>query len=432
MKIKDIKSREVFDSRGNPTVEAEVFLSDGSKGRAIVPSGASTGSNEAWELRDGDKDRFLGKGVLSAVLNIREKILPALVGLSADDQKMIDQKMIEIDGSENKKNLGANAILAVSLASAKATANSKKIPFYAHLREISEIKSDPILPLPMANIINGGKHADGSTDIQEFMIMPIGAPSFHEAIRSAVEVFHALKKVLKENGFNTTVGDEGGFAPSVQSGNREALSLMTKAIKEAGYEIGKDFAFALDSAASEFHRDGIYDLSAEGSGRKFNSDELVDFYRDLQKDFPIISIEDGLSEGDWVGWQKMTEQIGGKTQLVGDDLLVTNVEFLKKAIDEKTCNAILIKPNQIGTLTETIQAIELAKDSGFKTIISHRSGETEDTTIAHLAVGLGTGQIKTGSLSRTDRVAKYNELLRIEEELGEKAIFAGGDILTRN
>jgi enolase len=398
-------------------VEAEVHLEGGFWGRASVPSGASTGTNEAVELRDDDSSRYGGKGVLNAVKNVNTEIANLLIGKDSSQQEEIDRSMIELDGTENKGRLGANAILAVSLANAKAEANSKGIELYEYVRSLSKVKKDYLLPLPMANIINGGKHASGSTDIQEFMIMPVGAKTFKDAVRMSAEVFHSLKKVLSDNGYGTTVGDEGGFAPNVKEGNGEALSLIGEAIKKAGYESGRDFKLALDVASSELYSEGVYDLKRED--KKFSSEELVSFYEDLCQKFPIISIEDGLSEGDWQGWIHMTERLGDRVQLVGDDLLVTNIKFLERAIKEKAGNAILVKVNQIGTLTETIEAVDMAHKAGWNAIISHRSGETEDVTIAHLVVGLGTGQIKTGSMSRTDRVAKYNELLRIEEKLGE-------------
>lgn len=414
MKIKKIIGREILDSRGNPTVEADVYLEDGSFGRASVPSGASTGSNEAIELRDGDSKRYEGKGVLKAVSNINNKIREVLSGKDAKEQKKIDEILIELDGTENKSNLGANAILAVSLAVAKASASSLGIPLYRHIRSFAKNPKQISLPVPMCNIINGGKHASGSTDIQEFMIIPKNMTSFGEGIRTVTEVFHSLAKVLKENNYGTTVGDEGGYAPQVKNGNREALSLIQTAIEKSGYKLGEDFDLSLDVAASELVENGVYNLKTEERG--LNSEEMIDFYASLMSEFPIISIEDGLGESDWSGWKKMTEKLS-KVQIVGDDLLVTNVKFLEKAISEKSANAILIKVNQIGTLTETIDAVDMAYSAGWNAIISHRSGETEDSTIAHIAVGLGTGQIKTGSVSRTDRTAKYNELLRIEEGL---------------
>ncbi len=429
MKIKDVKAREILDSRGNPTVETDVILEDGTLGRASVPSGASTGSNEACELKDGDKKRYGGKGVLKAVNNVNTEIAKSLIGKDASNQKEIDQILIDLDGTENKERLGANAILATSLAVAKAYANSQKIHLYEYINSLSSYKKPFSLPLPMCNIINGGKHAEGSTDIQEFMIVPIGAKSFSNALQIATEIFHSLKKVLSNNNYGTTVGDEGGYAPSVKKGNEEALTLIKEATQNTGYELGKDVVIALDVASSELYENGKYQLKTEN--KKLESNELINFYKDLKARFPIVSIEDGLAESDWGGWKEMTKILGDNTQLVGDDLLVTNKKFLKKAIEEKAGNAILVKVNQIGTLSETIETVDLAHKSGWKTIISHRSGETEDVTIAHIAVGLGSGQIKTGSLSRTDRVAKYNELLRIEESLGEKALFNPKTILNK-
>ncbi|OGY32321.1 MAG: phosphopyruvate hydratase [Candidatus Andersenbacteria bacterium RIFCSPHIGHO2_02_FULL_45_11] len=420
MKITSIKGREILDSRGNPTVEADVKLEDGTMGRAAVPSGASTGTYEAHELRDADEKRHGGKGVLNAVANINEEIAKALIGHDATDQKAIDQAMIDLDGTPNKGRLGANAILAVSLATAKAAAASQGMPLYAYLLKLAGGKNHT-LPLPMMNIINGGKHAAGSTDIQEFMIMPVGAQTFSHAIQIGAEIFQQLGKVLKEKGYATTVGDEGGYAPNVKDGNAEALALIAEATEKAGYKLGEDVVLALDVAASELHEDGKYHLKTEN--KSLTSEEMVQWYKKLVEDFPIVSIEDGLAEHDWEGWQKLTSELGHKVQLVGDDLLVTNTDFLQKAIDQKAGNAILVKLNQIGTLTETINAINLAAENKWNAIVSHRSGETEDTTISHLAVGLATGQIKTGSLSRTDRVAKYNELLRIEEELEQAAMF---------
>jgi len=415
MKITDIKARQIIDSRGNPTVEADVMLEDGTLGRAAVPSGASTGSNEALELRDGDKSVYLGKGVLKAVQNVTEAIKPALIGKDANNQREVDQIMIDLDGTETKSKLGANAILAVSMAVAKAAAISQKIPLYVHLKNISGSTRDFSLPLPMVNIVNGGQHAANSTDIQEFMIQPVGAKDFAHGMQMCAEIFHTLKKVIAEAGYGTTVGDEGGFAPSVKGGNAEALELVSKAIEKAGYKLGTDIVFALDVAASEFYKDGQYNLETEG--KVLSSEEFVNWLVDLTEKYPIKSIEDGLAEGDWEGWKLLTAKIGDKVQLVGDDLFVTNTKFLKRGIDEKAANAILVKVNQIGSLSETFDAVKMAQDSGFKAIISHRSGETEDTTISHIVVGLGTGQIKTGSMCRTDRTAKYNELLRISEEL---------------
>lgn len=430
MKIKSVHAREILDSRGNPTVEADVVLESGVMGRAAVPSGASTGTFEAHELRDGDS-RYGGKGVLKAVRNVNGEISKTVVGMNADNQKGIDDELVALDGTKNKERLGANAILAVSLASAHAAANEKRTPLYKHINSLSSHPSiyggvggtEFLLPLPMCNIINGGEHASGSTDIQEFMIMPVGAESFSDALRMMAEVYHSLKKVLEKKGYGTTVGDEGGYAPSVRSGNREALELIAESIKNAKYELGKDFALALDVAASELRKDGAYLLETEG--KTLDASGMISMYESLARDFPIVSIEDGLAEDDWDGWKMLTEKMGGSTQLVGDDLLVTNLEFLERGIKEKAGNAILIKLNQIGTLSETISVVERAQNAGWRTVVSHRSGETEDTTIAHVAVGLGAGQIKTGSVSRTDRVAKYNELLRIEEMLGTEAVFAG-------
>ncbi len=415
MKITDIKARQIIDSRGNPTVEADVILEDGTLGRAAVPSGASTGSNEALELRDGDKSVYLGKGVLKAVQNVLEVIKPALLGKDAENQREIDQIMIDLDGTGTKARLGANALLAVSMAVAKASAISKKIPLYAHIKNISGSTRDFSLPIPMVNIVNGGQHAANSTDIQEFMIQPIGGRDFAHRMQMSAEIFHHLKKVIAEAGYGTTVGDEGGFAPSVKGGNAEALELVSQAIERAGYKLGTDVVFALDVASSEFYRDGKYHLETEG--KVLSTEEFVNWLVDLTEKYPIQSIEDGLAESDWEGWKMLTEKIGDKVQLVGDDLFVTNTKFLKRGIDEKAGNAILVKVNQIGTLSETFDAVKMAHEANFKAIISHRSGETEDTTISHLVVGLGTGQIKTGSMCRTDRTAKYNELLRISEEL---------------
>ncbi|NMA02675.1 MAG: phosphopyruvate hydratase [Clostridia bacterium] len=416
--ITDVYAREVLDSRGNPTVEVDVYLEDGSLGRFMVPSGASTGAFEAVELRDGDPERFLGKGVLEAVTNVNALIGPALVGLSAFDQAGIDQMLIDMDGTHNKGKLGANAILGVSIAVAKAAAESLGMPLYRYIGGVNA-KS---LPVPMMNILNGGKHADNNVDIQEFMIMPIGAESFSEALRMGVEVFHSLKKVLKGRGYNTAVGDEGGFAPNLAS-NEEALDVIVEAIHKAGYKPGEDIFLALDVAATELYRDGAYHF--EGQGLTRSSEEMVDFYSELVNKYPIISIEDGLDEEDWQGWKLLTDKIGNKVQLVGDDLFVTNTERLAKGIETKTANSILIKVNQIGTLTETLDAIEMAKRAGYTAVISHRSGETEDVTIAEIAVATNAGQIKTGAPSRTDRVAKYNQLLRIEEELDETAVYKG-------
>lgn len=425
MKIVDIHARQILDSRGNPTVEADVRLSDDTIGRAAVPSGASTGSHEAIELRDAGS-AYGGKGVTKAVAYINGEIRSALIAAEDLDQAGVDKIMIELDGTNNKGRLGANAILAVSLAFAKAAALSRKQPLYVYVAGLAGNQTFT-LPLPMMNIINGGAHAAGSTDIQEFMIMPVGAKSFSHCIQIGAEIFHSLAKVLNSHGYSTTVGDEGGYAPAVKNGNAEALELIAEATKNAGYTLGTDVVLALDVAASELIENGKYNLKTEA--KQLTSDDMINFYRDITSRFPVVSIEDGLAEDDWTGWQSLTEQLGDKIQLVGDDLLVTNTDFLKRGIAEKSANAILIKVNQIGTLTETINAVTMAHEAGWKAVISHRSGETEDTTIAHLAVGLNTGQIKTGSLSRSDRVAKYNELMRIEEELGEGAVFMGRNAL---
>ena len=410
-KISKVQARWILDSRGNPTVEAVVGLDDGSRGRAAVPSGASTGAAEALELRDGGS-RFMGKGVDRAVANVNQQIAPALIGMEATDQRAVDRTMLQLDGTDNKSKLGANAILAVSLATAKAVASSEDLALWHYIAQLTDT-SETSLPLPMMNIMNGGAHANWTTDIQEYMIMPIGALSFAEAVRQASEVFHHLGKILKEQGYPTTVGDEGGYAPHLRGGNGEPLKLIEQAVTQAGYQLGQDFVLALDVAASEFYHDGYYELKNDNA--KLNTDQMIDYVRELVAGNPLASVEDGLAEEDWAGWTKLTERLGAETQLVGDDLLVTNTQRLQKAIDLKAGNAILVKPNQIGSLSETIDAVKLAKANGFNTVMSHRSGETEDTTIAHLAVGLGCGQIKTGSLSRTDRVAKYNELLRIAE-----------------
>ncbi|MGK2943881.1 MAG: phosphopyruvate hydratase [Desulfuromonadales bacterium] len=420
--IIDIYAREILDSRGNPTVEVEVYLESGAMGRAAVPSGASTGEREALELRDGDMDRYLGKGVQKAVAHVNEVITEALLGWEATDQTEIDRKLVEMDGTEFKSNLGANALLGVSLAVAKAAAEDSGLPLYQYLGGINAKE----LPVPMMNIINGGEHADNNVDIQEFMIMPIGAGSFKEALRMGAEIFHALKKVLKDKGYNTAVGDEGGFAPDLKS-NEEALEVIMEAIKAAGYNPGKDVLLALDVAASELYKDGTYILENETQKEKSAAD-LVEFYADLVERYPIISIEDGMAENDWDGWKLLTERLGDRIQLVGDDLFVTNTSILKEGIDKSIANSILIKVNQIGTLTETLDAIEMAKRAGYTAIISHRSGETEDTFIADLAVATNAGQIKTGSLCRTDRVCKYNQLLRIEDELGDVAIYRGAEV----
>src|SRR5881392_991947 len=417
--IGDIHAREVLDSRGNPTVEAEVQLSNGTVGRAIVPSGASTGEHEAVELRDGDKGSYVGKGVLKAVENVNGEIADALGNFDAADQRALDQKMIELDGTENKGRLGANAILAVSMANARAAAICYELPLYRYLGGAGA----NTLPTPMMNILNGGAHADNNVDFQEFMVMPVGAPSFSEALRWGVEVFHTLKGVLKKRGYSTAVGDEGGFAPSVKS-NVEAIEVVLEAIQQAGYKPGEEIAIALDPAASEFFQDGKYVFRKSDKSSK-SSDDMVRFWAKWANDYPIVSLEDGLAENDWEGWANLTKEIGGKIQLVGDDLFVTNVQFLQEGIDKSVANAILIKVNQIGTVSETLDAIDLARRNGYTSIISHRSGETEDTFIADLAVATGAGQIKTGSASRTDRIAKYNQLLRIEEELGCSARFLG-------
>lgn len=413
MKITFLLARQIFDSRGFPTVECDVVLEDGSLGRAAVPSGASTGSGEALEMRDGDK-AFNGKGVTKAVANVNDLIAPVLIGQDALDQRAIDQKLIELDGTDNKGKLGANATLAVSLAVAKAAAISKKQPLYAYIGSLYG-NSTFTLPMPMLNILNGGKHAEGSTDVQEFMIMPVGAETFAQAMQMASEIYHTLGKLLHEKGFATTVGDEGGYAPAVSGGSDQALELIEQAVGKAGYALGKDVVLALDVASSELIDGDSYNFAREGV--RYSVTELIDRYADLASKYPIASIEDGLAEADWDGWKQLTEKLGSKMQLVGDDLLVTNTKLLKRAIDEKSANAILIKPNQIGTLSETVDAVQMAQKAGWNTVMSHRSGETEDATIAHLAVGLNTGQIKTGSFSRSDRIAKYNELLRIAETL---------------
>ncbi|WP_394200278.1 phosphopyruvate hydratase [Shewanella waksmanii] len=423
-KIINVIGREIMDSRGNPTVEAEVHLEGGLIGMAAAPSGASTGSREALELRDGDKARYLGKGVLKAVEAVNGPIAEALKGKDATAQAELDQIMIDLDGTENKAKFGANAILAVSLAAAKAAAAYKQVPLYAHIADLNGTPGVYSMPLPMMNIINGGEHADNSVDIQEFMIQPVGAANFREGLRMGAEVFHSLAKVLKAGGHSTAVGDEGGFAPNLES-NEAALVAIKEAVANAGYELGKDITLAMDCAASEFYdkEANIYDL--KGEGKKFTSEEFNFFLKDLTEQYPIVSIEDGLDESDWDGFAHQTKLLGDKIQLVGDDLFVTNTKILKRGIDNGIANSILIKFNQIGSLTETLAAIKMAKDAGFTAVISHRSGETEDATIADLAVGTAAGQIKTGSLSRSDRVAKYNQLLRIEEQLGEKAPYRG-------
>ena len=421
-KIVDIKAREVLDSRGNPTIEADVTLEGGFFGTACAPSGASTGTREALELRDGDKSRYLGKGVLKAVANVNDTIKPALIGMDALDQRALDNKMLEIDGTDNKANMGANAILAVSLAAAKAAAAAKGVELYEHIADINGTPGVYSMPVPMMNIINGGEHADNNVDIQEFMVQPVGAPTFAEALRCGAEIFHALKKVLSSQGLNTAVGDEGGFAPNLAS-NADALAAIKEAVSNAGYELDKNVTLALDCASSEFYKDGKYDL--KGEGKVFSAEEFSDYLAELCDQYPIVSIEDGQDESDWAGWKYQTEKLGAKVQLVGDDLFVTNTKILKEGIEKDIANSILIKFNQIGSLSETLDAIKMAKDAGYTAVISHRSGETEDATIADLAVGTAAGQIKTGSLCRSDRVAKYNRLLRIEEQLGEKAPYKG-------
>ncbi|MGR3887866.1 phosphopyruvate hydratase [Pseudomonas sp. 1152_12] len=421
-KIVDIKGREVLDSRGNPTVEADVLLDNGIIGSACAPSGASTGSREALELRDGDKSRYLGKGVLKAVGNINGPIRDLLLGKDPLDQKALDHAMIKLDGTENKGSLGANAILAVSLAAAKAAAQDQDLPLYAHIANLNGTPGVYSMPVPMMNIINGGEHADNNVDIQEFMVQPVGAKTFSEGLRMGTEIFHHLKAVLKARGLSTAVGDEGGFAPNLAS-NEDALKVISEAVANAGYKLGTDVTLALDCAASEFYEDGKYNLS--GEGHVFTSEGFADYLKGLTERYPIISIEDGLDESDWAGWKVLTDKLGEKVQLVGDDLFVTNTKILKEGIDKKIANSILIKFNQIGTLTETLEAIQMAKAAGYTAVISHRSGETEDSTIADLAVGTSAGQIKTGSLCRSDRVSKYNQLLRIEEQLAGKAKYNG-------
>lgn len=423
-KIKDLKAREILDSRGNPTVEVDLWLEDGSFGRAAVPSGASTGSHEAVELRDGG-NRYGGKGVERAVSNVNTTIKKALVGnppADGFDQRSLDEAMIEIDSTENKGKLGANAILGVSLAFAHAVAKSLNIPLYQYFGQISGDNNPNKLPVPMMNILNGGKHAENSTDLQEFMIMPVGAPNFREALRYGAETFHALKKILANKGLNTSVGDEGGFAPSLPS-NEAAIEVIIEAIKKAGFEPGKDISIAIDGATTEIFENDRYELKTEN--KSLTSEEMVDFYADWLEKYPIVSIEDGLAEDDWTGYELFTQKLGDKVQIVGDDLFVTNIKRLKDGIDKKVANSILIKLNQIGTVSETIDAIKMAEEAGYTAVVSHRSGETEDSTIADFVVGLGTGQIKTGSLCRSERTCKYNQLLRIEEELGDKAVYPG-------
>ena len=419
--IIEIRGREVIDSRGNPTVEVDVHLDCGAIGRAAVPSGASTGEHEACELRDGDKDRYLGRGVLKAVDNVNNKLAPELLGFDATEQASIDAAMLALDGTPNKKEIGANAILGVSMAVAKAASNALGVPLYKYLGG----PNAKVLPVPMMNIINGGSHSDAPIDFQEFMIVPVGAPTFRESIRYGAEVFHNLKKVLHDRGLSTAVGDEGGFAPKLD-GAEDALGVICQAIEKAGYKVGEDIAIALDVASSEFYdkEKGLYVFS-KSDGSERSAADLVAYYQELQKKFPIISVEDGCDENDWAGWKTMTDAMGSNTQLVGDDLFVTNVDFLRKGVDMGVANSILVKVNQIGSLTETLDAIELAKENSYTSVISHRSGETEDATIADIAVATNAGQIKTGSMSRSDRVAKYNQLLRIEEELGEDAVYGG-------
>ena len=422
--IEFVTAREILDSRGNPTVEVEVMLEDGSWGRAAVPSGASTGEHEAWELRDGDPERYGGKGVLKAVENVNAVIADELIGMDAAEQVEIDQLLIELDGTPNKSRLGANAILGVSLAVAKAAANSLEVPLYRYIGGVEA----RVLPVPMLNILNGGKHADDSTDLQEFMVLPVGAPTFAEALRWGAETYAALKKVLKKRGYGTNVGDEGGFAPSLKS-NAEAFEVIMEAIQAAGYTPGEHIYLGMDPAASELYADGRYYLKKEG--RTLSSAEMAEFYADLVEKYPIISIEDGLDQNDWDGWKVLTARLGDRLQIVGDDLLVTNVDFVRRAIAEKACNALLCKVNQIGTLTEAIDASRLSQRAGWAVVVSHRSGETEDSTIADIAVALNAGQIKTGAPARSDRIAKYNQLLRIEEELGDTAVYAGRSAFAR-
>ena len=422
-RIVDVIGREVIDSRGNPTVEADVVLDSGTVGRAAVPSGASTGTREAVELRDGDKARYLGKGVLKAVANVNGALKAAVTGMDPREQAAIDRRMIELDGTDNKGRLGANALLAVSLATAQAAAADAKLPLFRHLATLDAKKDRaPVMPVPMMNIINGGAHADNSLDVQEFMILPVGAPSFPEAVRQGAEIFHTLKKILHEKGLATSVGDEGGFAPNLGS-NEEAIGIISQAVEKAGYRLGEDIYLGLDVASSEFYKDGKYHL--EGEGRSFTSAGFADYLAGLAARYPVITIEDGMAEGDWEGWKLLTEKLGSKVQLVGDDLFVTNTKILKEGIQKKVANSILIKVNQIGTLTETLEAIGLAEEARYTSVVSHRSGETEDATIADIAVAAASTQIKTGSMSRSDRIAKYNQLLRIEGLLGGKVRYAG-------
>ena len=422
-KIVNVHGREVLDSRGNPTVEVEVTLDDGTKSRAIVPSGASTGENEALELRDGDKSRFGGKGVLKAVENVNTKIAPAVIGLDAYNQVLVDETMLKLDGTPFKKNLGANAILGVSLATAHAAADSLHMPLYRYIGGTNA----KVLPTPCMNVVNGGKHAQSTVDFQEFFVIPAGFKTFHEALRAGVETFHALQKVVKEKGYETGVGDEGGFAPSCKHGNKEPLELISEAVAKAGYKLGEQIFLGMDLASSEFYdeKKGKYVMARSGEG-EFTTDQMIDYLAKMVEEYPsIITIEDGLAENDWDGWVKLTKRLGDKIQLVGDDLFVTNVDFVRKGIKMHAANSVLIKVNQIGTLTETLDTIRLAQTNGYTTMVSHRSGETEDTTIADLAVAINAGMIKTGSASRTDRMAKYNQLLRIEEELGDEAVYEG-------
>ncbi len=421
--ITEVRAREILDSRGNPTVEVEVVIEDAVVGRAAVPSGASTGEHEAIELRDGDKKRYNGKGVLKAVENVNTKIAEEIVGMDALDQTLIDKTMIELDGTPNKKKLGANAILGVSLAVARAAAEYLGIPLYRYIGGTNA----KVLPVPMANVVNGGKHADNNVDLQEFMIMPLGAESFKEALRMMAETFHALKKVLSDKGLNTAVGDEGGFAPDLKS-NEEAIQVIIQAIEKAGYKPGEDIFIALDPASSEFYNTETKKYELKSENKALSAEEMVEYYEKLVEKYPIVSLEDGMAEDDWDGWKILTDKLGGKIQIVGDDLFVTNVNRLKQGIEKGIANSILIKLNQIGTLTETLDTIEMAKQANYTTVISHRSGETEDTTIADLAVAVNAGQIKTGSLSRTDRICKYNQLLRIEEDLGDIAVFKGKNV----
>ncbi len=433
-KIQRVHGREILDSRGNPTVEAEVELEGGARGRAAVPSGASTGEHEALELRDGDKQRYLGKGVSQAVAHVNREIAGAVKGLEAAEQAGVDARLIELDGTPSKSRLGANAILAVSMATCRAAAAAANLPLYAWLHRVARAQNNSsaldtasLLPTPMMNILNGGAHADNNVDFQEFMVMPVGAPSFHEGLRWGVEVFHALKTTLKKKGLITAVGDEGGFAPSLRS-NDEAVEAVLEAIRQAGYKPGEEVAVALDPAASEFYQDGQY-VFKKSDRRRLSAEQMTEFYQNWTRQYPIVSLEDGLAENDWSGWQHLTQALGGRLQLVGDDIFVTNIEFLKRGIEQKAGNAILIKLNQIGSVSETLACIGLARQHGYASVISHRSGETEDTFIADLAVATGAGQIKTGSASRTDRIAKYNQLLRIEEELGGAAKYLGGGTL---